>query len=136
MTDKTSVIPKHFPSTPYMTSPQVTIVWENSLVKKFKRNGNDSFQDFPRRVDEECTCRGVTTDNEKLAILNSRLCMDGDSFAGKIVKLTKFKDIIKFDEFYTALRQQLRSLKIRCATHVDQTNTYSWKNWTDIFKCL
>lgn len=34
---------------------------------------------------------GVTTDDEKIGILNSMICMDADSFAGKILKTIRFK---------------------------------------------
>ena len=61
----------------------------------FTGNGEEPLQDFLKRIEEDCTRRSANTDHEKLAIFNALISYENDSFAGKVVRSTKFRKIYK-----------------------------------------
>ena len=119
-------------------APQVTLINDSVTIPPFSGTGSESVHTFVRRITEECTRRSARSDAEKLAILQSRICHEPSSVAGKLVKTDKFLSFTSYAEFTDALTSHFAGHSKLGATHsllkTAQTLTHITRSTCDVYK--
>ena len=117
-------------------APQVTLINDSVTIPPFSGTGSESVHTFVRRITEECTRRSARSDAEKLAILQSRICHEPSSVAGKLVKTDKFLSFTSYAEFTDALTSHFAGHSKLGATHSAQNCPDSYPHHSLHMRCI
>ena len=116
---------------------QVTLIPDTVSFPAFTGDGSESVHDFVRRVQDECTRRGVVSEDAKLAVIKSRISFEPTSLAGRLAKSDKFLQFTKLDDFAAELKKHFSGHSKLGATHsllkVAQSATQVIRSVPDVF---